>query len=221
MATREHVSENAIPLVDLVIAIDTSESMKEEAAHLSQAAEAAIEATQAHCPSDLRVAWLGVEGTWKDTHFEQTLRRYLTETCKVEESAIRGRKRGILRGGGAQEDGARAIEDLSTHFNWREGAERSVFYLSDEGLEGGGSQVNRKDIEAADRAIKVASEAGVTVYTYFGKSRSRSKEALQREYARVAESTGGLAFTEQDSLNGFTTALENMASIVGSATWPP
>lgn len=49
--------------VDLIIAIDTSGSMQDEAVGLSQAAAGAIETAQSSCPSDLRVVWLGLEGT--------------------------------------------------------------------------------------------------------------------------------------------------------------
>ena len=202
-------SSASIP-VDLVIAIDTSTSMKEEAVGLSQAAEAAIEAARSSCPSDLRVVWLGLEGTWKESNFDRTVRDYLTKECKVKEADIRGRKRSQVKSGGAQEDGARTIEDLSTHFDWRPDATRAILYLSDEGLEGGGSRVNKKDIDAANRAIEKAKKAQVAVHTYFGKSKSSHKKAIQAEYARVSEGTKGRAFTAADALEGFTDLLETV-----------
>ncbi|ETX05121.1 MAG: hypothetical protein ETSY2_24845, partial [Candidatus Entotheonella gemina] len=118
----------AIPLVDLVIAIDTSMSMRDEAVGLSTAEEAAIEAATSSCPSDLQATWLGVEGTWDNTYFDRTIRDYLMQECHVAEADIRGRKRGTVKGGGAQEDGARTIEDLASYFNWRAGASRALFY---------------------------------------------------------------------------------------------
>jgi hypothetical protein len=68
------LSGSVMPLVDVVIAIDTSISMKDEAVALSEASETAIEIAKSSCPSDLQVAWLGVEGTWRNTHFDRTLR---------------------------------------------------------------------------------------------------------------------------------------------------
>ena len=126
--------------VDLVIVIDTSPSMRDEARDLSKAAEAAINNAKSSCPSDLKVTWLGVEGVWKGTKFNQTIRDYLTGSCKVSDSQLRGRKRGELKSAGAQEDAARAIDDISSFFNWREGASRAIFYSGDEALEGGGSK---------------------------------------------------------------------------------
>lgn len=196
--------------VDLVVVIDTSPSMKDEAKNLSTAAEAAIAAARNHCPADLRVVWLGIEGTWKETRFDRTVRQYLTQECQVPESALRARKRGEIKGGGAQEDGARVIEDLALHFDWRPEALRAVFFLGDEALEGGGSSVTQKDIAAADRAIQTAKEAGVAVHTYFGTTRSRQKDALQREYARVSHETGGQSFTDQDADGGFAPMLEKI-----------
>ena len=184
-------------MVDLVVIIDTSSSMKDEALALSEATEAAIEAVTISCPLDLRVEWLGIEGTWKATRFKQTLRKYLTEQCKVDETELRGRKKGQVKGGGAQEDGARAIEDVSSHFDWRAGATRTIFYLGDEALEGGGSVEEKEDIEAANLAIQKAKEAEVIVHTYCGTTNAVYKEKLQQEYARVAQETGGRAFTKE------------------------
>lgn len=101
----------AIP-VDLVIVIDTSVSVKAEAEGLSQAAETAIANARSHCPSDLRVIWLGIEGTWKNTQFERTVRDYLSKTCAIPESALKSRKKGELPSGGAQEDAARVMQIL-------------------------------------------------------------------------------------------------------------
>ena len=196
--------------VDLAIIIDTSSSTKEEARGLSAAAEAAIEAARSSCPSDLRVVWLGIEGIWKNSNFAQTVRQYLRETCAVRESDIRGRKRGTLESAGAQEDAARAIEDIATHFNWRSGAKRAIFYLGDEALDCGGGKTQQKDIEAANRAIQTAKATQVVVHTYFGESKSRYQKTVAAEYARLATETGGRAFTSQDTLEGFSAVLEKV-----------
>lgn len=107
----------------------------------------------------------GIEGIWNRTNFNQTLRAYLTQKCKVAESKLRGRKRGELESAGAQEDAARAIEDISDYFDWRPGATRAIFYLGDEALEGGGDKTEQKDIQAADKAIQKAQRAEITVHT--------------------------------------------------------
>ncbi|MEB3279745.1 MAG: hypothetical protein VKK42_12605 [Lyngbya sp.] len=201
---------NSTPAVDLVIVIDTSPSMRDEAQALSEAASVSIKAAASSCPSDLRIAWFGVEGTWNGTNFNRTIRDYLLKVCKVSESKIRGRKRGELPSAGAQEDGARAIEDIANHFDWRPGAARGIFYLGDEALEGGGSEVSKEDIEAANQAIKAAKNNQVKVHTYFGTSKSKHREELQQEFARVSQGTGGQSFTKQDSLKGFTVVLESV-----------
>lgn len=100
---------NNIHPVDLVIVVDTSPSMRDEAQALSNAAEDAIASAKSSCPADLRVVWFGIEGTGKGTNFDQTIRAYLTQKCKVSESQLRGRKRGELASAGAQEDTARAL----------------------------------------------------------------------------------------------------------------
>ena len=201
---------NSIPDVDLVIVIDTSPSMKDEAQALSKAAVAAINTARSSCPSNLRVVWLGIEGIWKETQFNQTLRDYLTQECNISESSLKGRKRGELESAGAQEDAARAIEDISDYFDWREGAVKAIFYLGDEALEGGGAKTELEDIEAANLAIQKATAARVRIHTYFGTSKSKHRAGIAAEYKRLATETGGQAFTDQDTLRGFTSILEEV-----------
>lgn len=207
------IENTTIPQVDLVVVIDSSVSMKDEAAALSAAVDAAIESARNSCPSDLRVAYLGIEGVFQGTRFERTVRNYLTATG-IAETALRGRKRGTVAEGGAQEDGARAIEDVSLNFDWRASAARTVFFLGDEALEGGNqnAQQDQADIEAATRAINVASQAGVRVHTYLGTSSVKAsvRQAIQAEYARVAQETGGQAFTSQDAISGFADMLKKV-----------
>ena len=202
-----------IPQVDLVVVIDSSVSMKDEAAALSAAVDAAIESARISCPSDLRVTYLGIEGVFKGTRFERTVRKSLTATG-IAEAALRGRKRGTVAEGGAQEDGARAIEDVSLYFDWRASAARTIFFLGDEALEGGNqnAQQDQADIEAATRAINVASQVGVRVHTYLGTSSVKAsvKQAIEDEYARVAQQTGGQAFTSQDAISGFADVLKKV-----------
>lgn len=190
--------------VDLVVVIDTSPSMKDEARDLSDAAAAAIAAAVSSCPCDLRIVWFGIEGTWKGTNFNRTIQDYLLKECQVSPTDIRARKRGELADAGAQEDAARTVEDISNHFDWRPGAARAMFYLGDEALEGGGDRTEEKDIIAANKAIAKAKEAGVKVHTYFGTTKSKFKNTLEQEYARLAKETGGRAFTDRDSISGFT-----------------
>lgn len=201
-----------IPAVDLVVVIDSSVSMKDEAEALSTAVSAAIEAAKTKCPSDLRVTYLGIEGSFKNTRFDTTVKSYLTGTAKVDEAALRGRKKGSVTGGGAQEDGARAIEDVALHFDWRPDARRAIFFLGDEALEGGGADVDKDDIDAANRAVEAAKKGEIRVHTYLGTSGAKEKQrkAQEAEYARVADATGGKSFTSKDALNGFQALLEKV-----------
>lgn len=184
----------APPLVDLVILIDTSPTMKADARAISEAAESALAMAQGQWPLDIRLVWLGIEGRWRQTAFTQTLRTYLTQECQVDPGLLRSRQRGELPDGGAQEDAARAIEDATTYLDWRSQAQRHLLYLGDEALEAGGEKPEAADVAAADRAIQAAQTAGVRVHTHLGLSKSRHRDALAQEYARVATATGGLAF---------------------------
>ena len=209
-------------LVDLVILIDTSSSMGDEALELSDAAGVAVEAAQQSCPSDLRVCWFGIEWVWENTRFTQSYRDYLQgqissnkEDCTysgtpVADSDIRGYI-------ADREDGAAAIMDIAEHFDWRSGASRAVFYLGDEALERGGPQ-DASDYAAADAAIAVAQERGVTVFTYFGTPNYPDSAAeTSAEYRRVAAETGGQFFNAPaNNLGGFQAILEQIICTAGS-----
>ncbi|ATB33198.1 vWA domain-containing protein [Melittangium boletus] len=213
LATGASVTEESttIPAVDLVVVIDSSVSMKDKADALNQAVGAAIEVAKSRCPSDLRVTYLGIEGTFKNTRFDTTVKNYLVGTAKADEASLRSRKKGSVAGGGAQEDGARAIEDVVAHYDWRPGARRAIFFLGDEAFEGGGN-VDQEDIDATNRAIEAAKKGDVRVHTYLGTSSAKGKhrKALEDEFARAASETGGKAFTDKDSLNGFQELLEKV-----------
>jgi cyanobactin cluster PatC/TenC/TruC protein len=183
-----------LPLVDLVILTDTSPTLKTDARAVSEAATAALAVAQGQGPGDIRLVWLGIEGRWRATAFNQTLRTYLTQVCQVPAAALRSRQRGELPDGGAQEDAARAIEDATTHLDWRPQAQRHLLYLGDEALDGGGDQPEASDVAAADLAIAAAQTAAVQVHTHLGWSKSRHRQALIQEYARLATATGGLTF---------------------------
>ncbi|KYF85733.1 hypothetical protein BE17_39225 [Sorangium cellulosum] len=222
--------ETVIPTVDLVVVIDASGSMRDEADTLSKVVGTAIEATKTKCPSNLRTTYLGIEGTFSKTVFTTTVRNYLTQTAKVDASLIRGRTAAQVTADASKEDAARTIEDISTHFDWRPGAVRNIFFLGDEPLEGGLSLTpegqDQEDIEAANRAIQVATQTGTRVHMYMGTGKyssdaakhERVRKAIEGEYARVARDTSGQFFASQDSLNAFEAMLEKV--ICGSKTDP-
>lgn len=191
------MSYSATKKVDLVIVIDTSNSMADEATALSEALNRAIEVATGACPSDLRVEFLGIEGQFKNSKFNQTVRSYLT-SIGVAGSSLKGRRYNTVARAGAQEDVARAVEDVSQYFDWREGAERNLFVLGDESLEGGDMVLNSARIAACDNAIKTAIAQNVKVHTYLGTPHESTpypsdddEQKMIVEYKRLALRTGG------------------------------
>jgi hypothetical protein len=209
--------EDQTPLVDLVVVIDSSTSMKPDATSLSNAVSAAIEAARTKCPSDLKVSYLGIEGKFADSLFRTTIREHLTK-LGVQESDMRGRKRGTVAAGGAQEDCGRAIEDVVSHNDWRAGAKKAVFLLGDESFEGGDT-FDQADVDAANKAIAVANGADVRVHTYLAKgSDAKIAAANKAEFARVAAETAGQSYTHEDTLDG---GFQQMLESVICASRPP
>jgi hypothetical protein len=176
--------------VDLVVLIDTSPSMNDEAKALSNAASAAIKAARVSCPSDLRIAWFGIEGFFPLTNFTQLYRDYLNGLPEAPFA--------LVGTPGDREGGGPAIIDIANFYDWRSGASRIIFFLGDEALESG----NRRDhfnVDIADEVIRVAKKQNVTVHMYFGTPNrvSGGNPVTPAEYERVAKETGGTFFSEE------------------------
>lgn len=214
---RPYVSEvSPKPSVDLVVLINTSESMAGVAADLDAALEAALSTVDAECPVDLRVLWFGIEGTWPGTKFTQTYRTYLQEQGISDQNLVIGRW-ARAKGDQPQKSGAAAILDNSYHFDWRPGASRAIFYLGDEALKGGNPQT-ADDIKAANYAIEIARRRKVKVFMYAGAKTDGVSEAedmiTKAEYERVAIETGGRLYTAPlDYLGGFPSVLAEIICI--------
>jgi hypothetical protein len=201
--------------VDLVFLIDSSNSMKDEASALSARLNAAIEEASKACPSDLRVEFLGIEGTFGNSKFDKSARSYLTGTLGVEDGKIKGRKASAV-GNPAQEDVAPAAEDIIKYFDWRKGAERNLFVLGDESLYGGEMVLNAERIKACDDAIDTALAHTVKVHSYLGTPHHTlpyptpaDEEAMVKEYKRLALRTGGEHYIYTKGIADFSQVLKN------------
>jgi len=91
------------------------------------------------------------------------------------------------------EQGSKAIADVSNHFPWKEGACRSILYVSDEWLDGidNGEAASAASIPIG---VNAANSNNVTVFTHLvssGGSPSASNPILATHYTQLAESTGG------------------------------
>ncbi|MFE0755239.1 hypothetical protein ACFW16_14880 [Inquilinus sp. NPDC058860] len=203
---------DALKKVDLVVLIDTSASMKDEAEALSKGMVTAIEDAKKACPSDLRVQFLGIEGTFASTEFTKTARQHLTG-IGVDAGQLTARPRGKAKDSSAQEQIAQTVVDLSRHFDWRVGAERALFVLGDESLDGGGLTIGPKASLANDRAIEAALAAKVKVHAYQttlpAQPTPEQAAALTKEYKRLALRTGGEYYIHTQGLADFRKVLQD------------
>ncbi|XWR67341.1 hypothetical protein AHYW_000423 [Providencia manganoxydans] len=222
--TAQLVTGNGAIALDLVVVIDTSGSMSDEASDLSKQIDAAIEKASANCPSRLRATFLGIEGTWAGTKFDQSASEYLIK-LGVNERDLQARLPFRESDGrdhaGNKEDLCRAVIDISKHFDWRDDARRAIFVLGDEGMEGGGGILTRAAIAKNNEAISVAQEAGVKVYTYQGTPDDSptnldrfptlaDRDNVTREYERLAKETDGRAYIYTTGIANFVLVLEEV-----------
>ncbi|WP_202305674.1 carbohydrate binding domain-containing protein [Dryocola clanedunensis] len=200
--------------VDLVFVIDSSLSMQDEAEALSARLDAAIEEARKACPSDLRTEFLGIEGVFAGTKFNQTVRQYLTDKTGTHSANLKGREQ-IKEGNPAQEDVAPAAEDVIRFYDWRDGAEKNVFVLGDESLKGGEMTLDADRIKACDEAIATALQYNVKVHSYLGTPHAtlpyptpEDEKAMIGEYKRLALRTGGEHYIYTSGIADFATVLK-------------
>ena len=210
--------------LDLVVVIDTSGAMSDESADLSQQIDAAIEKAAANCPSHLRATFLGIQGVWAGTKFDQSVSDYLI-LKGVNESSLQARlpfkEADGIDHAGNKEDLCRAVIDVSKYFDWRDGARRAIFVLGDEGMEGGGGRLTSAAIAKNNEAIEIAQHAHVKVYTYQGTPDDAptnldrfptlaDRDRVTKEYARLADKTGGRSYIYTTGIANFGLVLQEI-----------
>jgi len=179
--------------VDLVILIDTSGSMSTKGAAISAAADKAIAAAQKSCPTDLRIEWLSLQGVFAGTNFAQTHRNYITALgLSPAPTFFSSTTNSPGAGQGPQEEGADASADIATYYDWREGACRAIFYISDEPLDQGSPQ-DAGDDSATANAITVCNANNVSVFTHLVQGGFHTNPATIANYQDISTQTNGMA----------------------------
>ncbi|HVQ07149.1 MAG TPA: hypothetical protein VMS43_01815 [Allosphingosinicella sp.] len=177
-------------MADLIVLIDTSGSMNEEAGQVSAAVAAALRGAKEHCNVDLRIAFMGVEGVWPGTIFTTDYLAYLKSILNPDPVFETDAGPGGLPG----EEGANAIVDLSKYYDWRRDACRAIFYISDEELDSDtplGDTAN-EDLQTA-KAIAAAKANKVTVFAHHITNLNRGPNVI-KNYTDLCDQTGGKAF---------------------------
>ena len=174
------------PKVDLVILIDGSGSMTSLASQISALADSAVQLALLDCPSDLRVEYLAMGSVWAGTKFTQTHRNYLTTLHGSGVSLAVDRDLYF-----EQEQGANGVEDISSLYDWRDGACKSIFYISDEYLHSG-APTAIQDL-STQAAIDSANANSVTVSANYLTYQGRPASVLAN-YQDLTTQTGGQLF---------------------------
>lgn len=193
-------------VVDLVILLDSSNSMRGAATAVSNAAADALAAAAKECPSDLRTVWLVVDsakpganppgdlGDITDvlvgppaTLFTQSHQQYLAPLSTGPFKQDEPQPPGDVTYPG--EEGADAIADLCNFFDWRRNACKAIFYISDTKLDG----YSMFDAAAAANAQAAASAHGVVLFAHhIGPATPITPE--MQNYLDMCNPTGGSVY---------------------------
>lgn len=187
--------------VDLVILVDSSGSMSGAWNAINEATEKLEDAIKEKCGKEARITKLNLDdsndpstsGGYSVPGF-LNYEKYLRDTAGYAGSLLTNNDDPDRY---ETEQGAKGIADLSSHFDWIDGACRSILYVSDEWLDGSfkGSPSPANDIvdkPASAAAISIAVNAANTNnVTLFAHLINSIKEA--EHYKLLTESTGGSA----------------------------
>lgn len=190
--------ENLDIKVDLVVVADYSGSMGQTIGLVSLALSEGVKSSLDSCNTDLRVQLLGLDGSgtgggFVNSVFNISQRDYLDS---VTGGAISSGSIMLAAdrpdGGLLQEQGANAVEDISNHFDWREGACRAIFYISDEELDS--LRPMRGDIahetSEVNAAIAAAIANDVSVFSHLIDSQDLGSDIFDL-YEKLSADTDG------------------------------
>jgi hypothetical protein len=187
--------------VDLIVLVDASGSMHDAWELIGSAAAEAAASAISECNAKARVTYLYVDA--RDSGVSPGL--LTTVFTKSHEAYLQGiGYTGIFETEQDSppkynsEQGTEAIIDLSRHFDWREGACRSILYVSDEVLSTSNQRNVAASLAAMTNAVVAASAAHVTVFTHFLGNGTVSfsdpnRPAYESHYSMLAAQTGGIA----------------------------
>ena len=179
--------------VDLVILVDSSGSMSRTWKAIIDASDSLKDAIKDKCGAQARITLLALDrvnpgsGTSAPTGFTSH------EQYIIDNAGYPGpfaTDDGTWDG----EQGSKAIADVSNHFPWKEGACRSILYVSDEWLDSI-SNSESGSMASIPIGVNAANSNNVTVFTHLvsGGSSSVSNPILAAHYTQLAESTGGIS----------------------------
>ena len=185
-------------VVDIVFAIDTSGSMRDEASAISRAINSAI--TNLQCPNIdvwVNARLTGLRGTWGGTLFDETSESVLTGVgAAVTIDDI--------------EDNGPVVFDFATAntayyvdpTNAGQNYAKAIVTIGDEGLEGG-EPVTQADHDSGKAANDIAIANGVLVFSLLGNNPSAGASPLFQALAEGGATLGGHVFN--DTGGSFTT----------------
>ena len=189
-------------IVDLIILLDSSGSMSTAAEKVSAAAEAALKAAAAECPSELRANWFVVDSSKSGADSAGDLGDI---TLKLAGTPFKLSHQQYLEGEGVTgpfeqdkaqpagdytypgEEGADAVADLSNFYDWRPGSCRAIFYISDDTPDGPSDYFSAAAANAASAAIA----NGVVVFAHKVTPGSRDSAEIRNAYESMTVPTGG------------------------------
>lgn len=216
----------ASSVIDLVVLVDGSGSMSTHAATLRGVIDEGIEQASKQCGnSPKRVEFLtvdfdglhdGIQGNFASSGYVSH-QSYLMGTGNPGPFA---EDAGGAKLGAVAEEGADAIADLASMFDWTEGSCRSILYVSDTLLDGNtpsAGAIARAEA-AIDNAITVCNQNDVTVFAHYLKNQSEGgfdTAVAANQYDRLCDGTGGRAETNADP--GSVTYTELLAEAICGA----
>ena len=184
--------------VDLVILVDASGSMTNAHKAINKATEKLKDAIKDKCGKEARITKLNLDNSNDpSTSGGNSVSGFINYEKYLRGTGYTGP---LLTNNDdpdryEPEQGAKGIADLSNHFDWIEGACRSILYISDEWLDGSFQGAPSSDNDSFDEpasataTVIAVDTANINNVTLFAHLINSTKEA--DHYRLLTESTGG------------------------------
>ncbi len=182
------------PKVDLVVIMDQSSSMNDEATAVTNATAESISIAKKDCNVDLRTEFLAITGvSFPNSLFTQTVRNYLNSVNQSTLNFALDDYSNLTSSAAQFELGAAAMDDVSQYFDWREEACKAILYISDEPVNGGSGTPIESENQAVENAIQSALNNEVALFTNSLNDGAIGQVHLDN-YEKITIETGGLNF---------------------------
>ena len=151
---------DVLPLMDLVVVVDTSAPLQTQIQEMQQGVDEAIATVSTERSTNIQITWLGTQSAWDGTPIDQSVMAYLARSTPQTALTVAGISQSAALN---EHSSAQMLTAVMTQFPWRPGAAQSLLFMGHTALTRAQEDGNGSGF---DRLVNTAKQTGTTVSTY-------------------------------------------------------